>query len=100
MHINKISVNTNFGVKFTDYARSVLKGKGFTEDSINNFSCQDPTDATICAEGDNVYIEGKYARIPVNKSEQLSPESIKKLCEAYNIEKFFSSLENEKKQGF
>ena len=55
MNVNKISVNTNFGVVVTDRAKVLLKRNGATDFEIDCLPCKIPTDATIDTDEENKY---------------------------------------------
>lgn len=102
MHINKISFNTNFGVRLTDDAIKLMKKNGATDFEISTLTCKEPNDAIIDVEKlrKDAYIHGKHARIHLGPNHKLTLQNADKLCEAYNIEKFFSVLNPEKKSPF
>ena len=101
MHINRISVSTNFGVRLTDKALAELKRNGASEFDIGTISCKSPTEALIgITKGStHPYIEGKYGRYEKH-DKKLTMQTLNQLCEEYNIEKFFSVLKPEKNSAF
>ena len=101
MHVNKISVNTNFGVRLTPKAILALKRSGATDFDLGTLSCKTPTEALIgiTKYGTHPYIEGKDIRIEAY-GKKLNMKMLNELCTEYNTEKFFSVLKTTKKPIF
>lgn len=101
MHINKISVNTNFGVKLSEKAIAELKRNGASDFDISTIPCKTPTEALIgiAKFSSNPYIEGKHGRFEI-LNQKLTMKTLNQLCEKYNIEQFFSVLKTEKNSSF
>ncbi|MCR4881391.1 MAG: hypothetical protein K6A44_05500 [bacterium] len=91
MNINKICLNTNFGVHLTDSAKKMMKDGGATDFELDTLPCKMPTDAVIDIDktNGNAYIKGYYATLRLEKP-GLTMEDVENLCEAYNIKKYFS----------
>ena len=97
MHVNRISVNTNFGVNLTEKAVAVLKQKGVTDFELGKLPCKIPTDALIGISKfhSSPYIEGDFGRIEFF-GEELSMQTVDRLCKKYNSDRFFSILKPKK----
>lgn len=97
MHVNKISVHPNFGVRLTEKAIAALKQSGVSDLDLGKLPCKIPTDALIGISrfASCPYIEGDFERIEFF-GEKLTMQTVDRLCKKYNSDRFFSVLKPKK----